>query len=197
MQDYSKKLRKEVYQIDESIKASFPAKNTEDNLEKEIAYCRVLVEIVKQKEEIVVSPKVKEKSNRLEETLQDDMEHLALSNDEDAKVGHKTSDISFFGYKTYIAMTEERIITAATITTGEKNDRKELETLYNKSNENGLEIDTVIGDAVYSEKGNIELTEKEEINLVAKLNPSVTQGTRKKEDEFQFNKDVGIYVCKA
>jgi len=35
------------------------------------------------------------------------------------------------------------------------------------------------------------------IKLVAKLNPSVTQGYRKKEDEFEFNKDAGMYVCKA
>ncbi len=38
----------------------------------------------------------------------------------DARIGHKSVDTSFFGYKTHIAMTEERIITAATITTGEK-----------------------------------------------------------------------------
>ena len=25
----------------------------------------------------------------------------------------------------------------------------------------------------------------------------ITQGTRKKEDEFEFNKDAGMYVCKA
>lgn len=197
LQDDSRKLRKAVYQIDVSMKESFPAKNTEDNLEKEIAYCRALVEIVKQKEEIAAYPKVMEKLNKMEETLQDNAEHLALSNDKDAKVGHKTADSSFFGYKTHIAMTEERIITAATITTGEKNDGKELEALYNKSRENGLEIDTIIGDGAYSEKGNIELAKKEEINLVAKLNPNITQGTRKKEDEFQFNKDAGMYVCKA
>src|SRR5699024_4240104 len=28
------------------------------------------------------------------------------------------------------------------------------------------------------------------------LNP-ITQGTRTKEDEFEFNKDAGMYVCKA
>jgi hypothetical protein len=33
--------------------------------------------------------------------------------------------------------------------------------------------------------------------LVAKLNPQITQGTRKNEEEFQFNKDAGMYVCKA
>jgi len=55
-------------------------------------------------------------------------------------VGHKTSDSSFFDYKTHIAMTEERIITAATIATGEKRDGKELETLYNKSKDAGMEM---------------------------------------------------------
>ena len=42
--------------------------------------------------------------------------------DEDAKTGYKSADTAFFGYKTHIAMTPERIITAATITSGEKPD---------------------------------------------------------------------------
>ena len=63
----------------------------------------------------------------------DDIEQLQSSNDEYAMMGHKTADSSFFGYKTHIAMLEERIITAATITTGEKNDGRELEELYHKS----------------------------------------------------------------
>ena len=94
-------------------------------------------------------------------------------------------------------MSEERIITAATITTGEKNDGKQLETLIEKSIKAGLEVENVIGDAAYSEKGNIEYANDNKIKLVAKLNPSVTQGFRKKEDEFGFNKDAGMYVCKA
>ena len=197
LQERSKKLRKSIYEIDETIKTKLPAKNTEDNLEKEMEYCTKLLAVVKEHEEIAHYPKVSEKINLLEETLQDDIEHMTISNDEDAKIGHKTADSSFFGYKTHIAMTEERIITAATITTGEKSDGKELETLYTKSKETGLDIDTIIGDAAYSEKGNIELAEREELKLVAKLNPSVTQGFRKNENEFQFNKDAGMYVCKA
>ena len=35
------------------------------------------------------------------------------------------------------------------------------------------------------------------LQLVSKLNPNITQGHRKKEDEFEFNKDAGMYVCKA
>lgn len=34
------------------------------------------------------------------------------------------------------------------------------------------------------------------MKLVAKLNPSVTQGFRKKEDAFEFKKDEGMYVCR-
>lgn len=112
-------------------------------------------------------------------------------------VGHKSADSSFFGYKTHIALTEERIITAAIVTTGEKNDGKQLQTLIEKSKATGMDVMTVIGDVAYSEKDNITYTKNNEIELVAKLNPSVTQGFRKHEDEFQFNKDAGMYVCKA
>lgn len=197
LRDKSKLLRKAVYQVDETVKDSFPDKNMEDDLEKEIAYSKELIQTIKDIEHISHYPKVEEKVNQLEELLQDNIEHLQSLNDEDAMIGHKTADSSFFGYKTHIAMTEERIVTAATITTGEKNDGKELETLYNKSKATGMEIENIIGDAAYSEKGNITLAETEGVNLVAKLNPSVTQGFRAKEDEFQFNKDAGMYVCKA
>ena len=197
LMDRSKKLRKSVYEIDEHMKEKFPAKTTTDRLEDEIEYCQKLIDVIEKEDTLSEYPKVKEKMNLLKETLADDMEHLQISADEDAKIGHKTADSSFFGYKTHIAMTEERIITAATITTGEKADGKQLETLIEKSIEAGMNVETVIGDAAYSEKGNIEYSNSHEIDLVAKLNPSVTQGCRKKEDEFEFNKDAGMYVCKA
>ncbi len=197
LQNQSRKLRKSVYEIEGTMKDKFPTKNTTDQLEDEIQYCKDLIEVIYKNERLTAYPKVKEKLNLLEETLNDDIEHMQSSEDEDARVGHKSSDTSFFGYKTHIAMTEERIITAATITTGEKVDGKELNILLAKSKETGLRIDTIIGDTAYSEKGNIELAKEEQIKLVAKLNPSVTQGHRKNEDKFQFNKDAGMYVCKA
>lgn len=33
--------------------------------------------------------------------------------------------------------------------------------------------------------------------LVTRLNSIVTQGNRTKPDEFEFNKDAGMYQCKA
>ena len=156
LQEQSKKLRRSIYEIDETMKEKFPDKNTDDSLEKELKYCKQLIDVVKGNEEICSYPKVQEKLNLLEESVTDDMEHLETSKDEDAKTGHKTADTSFFGYKTHIAMTEERIITAATITSGEKTDGKELPKLVQKSKAAGIQIESVIGDMAYSEKKNIE-----------------------------------------
>lgn len=197
LMDRSRKLRKSVYKIDELMKDKFPKKTTTDVLEDEIEYCTKLIDVIESEGRISEYPAVKENLNLLKETIADDIEHLQLSADEDAKIGHKSADSSFFGYKTHLALSEERIITAAVITTGEKNDGKQLETLIEKSVTAGMVVETVIGDAAYSEKGNIEYTTKNNMKLVAKLNPAITQGVRTKENEFEFNKDAGMYVCKA
>ncbi|ANU11510.1 hypothetical protein BBH88_15135 [Planococcus antarcticus DSM 14505] len=196
MEDQARLLRKSIYQIDEKMKMTFPSKITTNELEDEISYCGKLIDVI-EKEEILREYPIVKKMNLLKETLADDLEQLRISKDEDAKVGHKSADSSFFGYKTHLAMSEERIITAAVVTTGKKNDGKQLETLIEKSKETGMVIENVIGDAAYSEKANIEYANEKELKLIAKLNPSVTKGFRKKEDELQFNKDAGMYVCKA
>ncbi|MHA6481777.1 IS1182 family transposase [Paenibacillus sp. strain BS8-2] len=193
----SKLLRKAVYQIDESMKEKFPPKTTTNDIADELAYCQKVIEAVEKEEAISHYPKVQEKLNYLKEIVADHNEQLQRSNDTDARVGHKTADSSFFGYKTHIAMNEERIITAAIITTGEKNDGKQLQTLIEKSIETGMEIDTVIGDTAYSEKDNIQYANENELKLVSKLNPMISDGARRKEDEFDINKDAGMYVCKA
>jgi transposase len=138
LMDRSKKLRKAIYKIDESMKNKFPAKTSTDALEDELDYCQKLIDVIQKEEVLPHYPKVYEQLNLLKEIVADDIEHLRISNDKDAKVGHKTADSSFFGYKTHIAMSEERIITAAIITTGEKNDGKQLETLIEKSVKAGM-----------------------------------------------------------
>ncbi|PED80989.1 IS5/IS1182 family transposase [Bacillus pseudomycoides] len=197
LMEKSKLLRKAVYQIDEGMKEKFPPKTTTNDLGDELEYCQKVIEAVEKEEVIRKYPNVKEKLNYLKEIVEDHQEHLQFSQDPDARIGHKTADSSFFGYKTHIAMNEERIITAAVITAGEKSDGKYLQTLIEKSQETGMKIDTIIGDTAYSEKGNIQYANEHKLQLVSKLNPNITQGTRQKEDEFEFNKDAGMYVCKA
>ncbi|TQR19899.1 transposase, partial [Psychrobacillus vulpis] len=99
--------------------------------------------------------------------------------------------------KTHVAMNDERLITAAIVTTGEKSDGKYLQELIEKSRKTGMEIETVIGDSAYSEKDNIQYAKKNKMELISKLNPMITQGGRAEEDEFEFNKDAGMFVCKV
>jgi len=197
LQDRSRKLRKAIYSIDESLKTKLPAKNIVDTLEAEIDYCQKLIEVTETELGIAQLPKITEPLNLLKETVEDDVEQLRISQDQDARIGHKSADSSFFGYKTHMAMTEERIITAAIVTTGEKHDGKQLQALIEKSMTAGMDVKTVIGDMAYSEKENIAYSKENQIELISRLNPQITQGARKKEDEFEFNKDASMYVCKA
>src|SRR3954447_20897763 len=197
LQEKSKNVRKAVYQIDESMKGKFPTKTTSDEVKDELNYCRKVISVIETEPQIAAIPAVKEKLNVLKEVVEDYTEQLSYSNDPDARVGHKTADSSFFGFKTHIAMSDERIITAAVVTTGEKSDGKYLQELIEKSQATGMEINTVIGDTAYSEKDNISYTKKNQLELISKLHPHITHGTRANEDEFEFNKDAGMFVCKA
>ena len=195
LRERSKLLRKTVYTFDDQFKERMPQKNTDNDLEKELAYCKELETRIENEPSISSIPAVKEKLNLLKETVEDTQENLTLSKDTDAKIGHKSAESSFFGYKTHLAMTEERIITAAVVTSGEKGDGPELPELLRMSQENGVDIDTIIGDAAYSGKENLRSTSEQNIKVVARLNPSITQGFRKDEDKFDYNKDADRFVC--
>ena len=194
----AKELRKSVYKIDETMHDKMPKKKESSGLlEDQIEYTKELLDVVREDGRFTALPGIKEQIDYLEETMNDTEIELEYSKDQDAKVGHKTADTSFFGYKTHIAMTPERVITAATITTGEKHDGKELINLIEKSENHGIEVEAVIGDGAYSEKDNLEYCEKNNIKNVSKLSKSVTHGNGKNKDNFEYNKDAGMYVCKA
>ena len=195
----SKQLRKSLYESDESVKDSLPKKNTDDELEHELDYTKALLDVVGSNPTLAEVPKVKERLNMLKEVLVDIEDHYVTSKDEDARIGHKSEEDAFCGYKTHIAMSDERIITAATVTSGEKGDGPQLKELVEQSRQNGMVVETVVGDTAYSGKDNIILSNDENngFELVARLNPMISNCARKDEDRFDFNKDAGMFVCPA
>lgn len=197
LKEKSKNVRKAVYQIDESMKRKFPSKTKSEQVEEELKYCQEVISVIEKEAHIASVPAVQERLNVLKEAVNDYTEQLTFSTDKDARVGHKTADSSFFGYKTHIAINKERLITATVVTTGEQSDGKYLPELNEKSQDTGVETDTVIGDAAYSGKDNIRYANEHDLQLVSKMNPQVTHGKRVKESKFEFNKDAGMYVCKA
>ena len=194
----AKEIRKTIYKIDSTMKEKMPKKKEASGLlEDQIEYTKKLLNIIDEDGRFRKIPGLDEQINYLEETMNDTEIELEYSKDQDAKIGHKTADTSFFGYKTHIAMTPERIITSAVVTTGEKHDGKQLQTLIEKSQKNGIEVEAIIGDAAYSEKSNLEYCNEKGIKNVSKLSIFVTHGNTQRTDGFEYNKDAGMYVCKA
>lgn len=197
LQEKSKNVRKVIYQLDENMKGKFPIKPTSNEVSEELNYCRQVVQVVETQSKVAQLPAVKEKLNVLKEAIDDYNVQLSYSTDPDARVGHKSADSSFFGFKTHIAMSDERIITVAIVTTGEKSDGHYLKELVKKSKETGMEVGTVIGDTTYSGKENLQYAQAEEFQLVSKLNPNITGETSHRKVVFEFNKDAGMYACPA
>lgn len=199
LRDQSKEVRKKAYSVDESIKEQLPEKNAAFDLDAEKEYTQKLIDVLEASPVSDIVP-VKESISLLKEKMEDLDETSFESHDQDARVGHKTADSAFLGYKSHLAMTDERLITAAVITSGEKSDGQYLEELLTKTRANGVEVKDILADTAYSGKGNLELLEKkenEDIRLISKLHPYLSKGTRKKDDIWDFNKDAGMVVCPA
>lgn len=204
LMDQAKLVRKALYQNDsDEWKKKLPKKAESGLIEDALEYCRELLAAIEKDEHAAMRPAIREKMNLLKETVEDHAEHLAQSKDADARLGHKTADTNFFGYKTHIAMTDEGIIAAAVVTSGEKSDGEQLPRLVEKARAAGLEVKNVIGDTAYSGKDNLELAEPKDnpekaFKLVSKLNPVISNGSRKEgENGFTYNKDADMYVCPA
>lgn len=197
VREKSKLLRKTVYNYQESIKEKFPAKPTTDSLEEELTYTNDVLDVIEKEEHLKKLPTIKEKMNMMKEIMDDIEGEVDYGGDPDARKGYKSADYSFLGYKTHIAMSDERIITSAVVTSGEKSDTNYLKELVENTEKNGMEVKTVLGDTAYSSKNNLQYMNKKEMQLISRLHPVITNGKRREDKGFKFNKDADMYVCPA
>ena len=93
-------------------------------------------------------------------------------------------------------MSDERIITAATVTSGEKGDGQQLPKLVKKTEDAGMEVDSIVSDTAYSSKENLRMAKENNMHLSARLS-SVIDGNRTNKLPFEYNKDADLYVCPA
>jgi transposase len=200
LRELSKQLRREIYREMIDLTERFPEKpDITADLAEEIAYTYRLLDSVGK--EILQS----EKSSlialyeRIKELLDTDrIREIRSKADEDARFGHKTSNSSFFGFKNHIAMSEERFITGIEVSDGSVDDGKQLETLIEKSQANGITVKEVIGDMAYVSQKNLEVCEERKAILVAKTNTAVAAAVATPIAEgFCFNKDAGLLQCPA
>ena len=191
---YCKAVIKVVNSVDDSIE--LPELPKEKKYSSIMNAAKTIVAAVEADTATANMPAVKERLNMLKETISDAETRGVISKDEDARTGHKTANSSFFGYKTHIAMSDERIITAATVTSGEKGDGQQLPKLVKKTEDAGMEVDSIVADTAYSSKENLRMAKENDMHLSARLS-SVIDGNRTNKLPFEYNKDADLYVCPA
>lgn len=200
--DYMRKMCGQIYKVCEPFfndnfhredLSKFPRGGDMDVVK---GYCRALIQTL-EGNGMVQIPAIGNKVNLLKEGLEDLEYKNYVALDKDAKFGSKGPGKSFFGYKAHIGMTPESIIVAAAVTSGEASDGEYLVPLVEQAKQNGLDVESAIADAAYASKENLEAL-KDDIKVVAPVNPIVTQGNRKNSDRgFHYNKDADTYVCPA
>ena len=139
LRELTKGMRKEIYKYEYDLSEKFPDKpSLEADVEEEIAYTRRLLENIREGVVRSENEKIKEMYRRIKELLDtDEIRQIRSKDDEDARFGHKTPTQQFFGYKTHIAMSEDRIITGLKVTDGAQPDGLQLPALIENSQKNG------------------------------------------------------------
>lgn len=113
--------------------------------------------------------------------------------DKDARVGRKSREISFFGYKTEFAMTtEERIITAVRTHPGSYADGDSAKELMKITKNSGVNFTEVYGDKAYFRKPILDAIT--EANAKAYI-PVSELVYRVDETNFSYNKDADVWSC--
>ncbi len=113
--------------------------------------------------------------------------------DKDARVGSKSKTSQFFGYKDeYIMTTEERIITAVDVHSGEYVDGTGFDTLLERTKDAGITPKEVYGDKAYFRKDILD-TIKE--NKAEAYIPVSASAYKVDEEMYRYNKDSDEWFC--
>jgi len=200
LRDLTRTLRKEIYRNEYDLSKRFPEKpSVEAELSEEIAYTYQLLEAIREGVEASSNRDIKALYNHIKELLDSDrIRQIRSKDDEDARFGHKTSTTTFFGYKTHIAMSEDRIITGLEVTDGSKTDGAQLPILLDKSKQNGILVSEIVGDMAYVSDDNLAVCKENNVELYARTNPAVAAAANTLlEEGFSYSKDAHMMQCPA
>lgn len=116
--------------------------------------------------------------------------------DLDARVGRKSKEQMFFGYKAHVSMVaEDEIITGCRVTAGNGDDGKQLPSLVEQTELNGVQATELLADAAYGSKTNFTLLEAHHITGYVPVNAAAY--TSLPDPRFSYNKDSDQMICPA
>jgi len=192
-----KALEKDTGEIPETVNTNIPDyKQIEDHKQAKAVMKEYLEEVISEAKE--VSGEFTQKAiDEAEEVLSDEKFILQKGqrslSDKDARVGNKSKTSQFFGYKGEIVMTtDERIITAAEVHSGEYVDGKESKKLFEQTTASGMNVNEVFGDKAYFRKD--ILKHIEEMQAIGYI-PVSASVYKIDEELFSYNKDSDQWFC--
>lgn len=113
--------------------------------------------------------------------------------DKDARVGRKSHDTSFYGYKMEYAMTTgEQLITAVEVQSGEYVDGTQFGKLLDQTQESGLKVGEVYADKAYFRADILDRIKQEGARAYIPVSHSAY---RIDEEKFRYNKDSDQWFC--
>lgn len=112
--------------------------------------------------------------------------------DKDARVGNKTKTKQFFGYKVEIAMTNDGLITAATVNPGNYVDGTDFEKIYEITLASGLKISEFYGDKSYFKKDILNILKNQKIIPYIPVSASAYKIN---EELYLYTKDSDTWSC--
>lgn len=149
--------------------------------------------------EYVGVPAVVRIVNRMEEEIAEFKDHSYTSFiDKDARVGYKSQNYKFFGYKSHIlADVDSGIVIAQSVTPGNEADNIAGEALVKELCESEeVEIDYLTGDSAYSSVEMLKTAQANSFELITP--PNATLGTCKAlQNGFKYVKDADSVICPA
>ncbi len=185
-------------ELPEGIDEEIPDyKQIEDSAEAKKVMKAYLEKAVEQVEE-EAGPQTREAIKEIREILADEkfipQKGVRSLTDKDARVGYKSKTESFFGYKTeYTMISEDRIITAVDVHSGEYVDGTESKALLDRTEEAGVKVEALSGDKAYFKKEILDDLERRKIESVIPVNACVY---RVDETLFSYNKDSDEWFCR-
>jgi hypothetical protein len=196
LKEWTKKLRAKIHKYNDEGIGEIESDKDINTLDEEIAYSKRLVEFAKQNIGDQALIDYRRIINRLEELVNDICDHYTVSADTDARIGHKTADTEFFGYKTAVVIDENtRIVVGANVTSGEVNDAiPGKEVLEEVINNELVDVDEILGDTAYSGQPILEMASKYGVTLIAPPHPNLGKSIDGR-DGFTFNKDADMFCC--
>lgn len=192
-----KALKKDLGEVPPEVNTDIPDwTKIDDHKQAKMVMKQYLEQVIEQ-----AAPFAKDKTNEAiaesREILSDErfllQKGIRSLVDKDARVGAKSRTDRFYGYKNEFMMTtDERIVTAVHVQSGEYTDGKEFDALLEKTTQAGIQPGEIYGDKAYFRKDILDSIEAAQAEA---LIPVSACAYRIDEENFRYNKDSDQWFC--